>query len=113
MTKRPRRAWIGLSLLLPAVLWSAAPVAAQQVMARVGDWEYGSDSELAAASTQNAEGAMFGLVCSPDCIGFVRSDQRCEEHRAYDGVMRSPGREDPMRMECRRIEDGYSLLFTP
>ena len=91
----------------------ADPVAAQDMMARAGDWEYGADAELAAASTQNAEGAMLGLVCSPSCIGFLRIDRTCEDGQAYDGLMRSPGRADPLRMECRRIDTGYSLLFTP
>lgn len=99
--------------LVAAGISPATQAIAQDMMARVGDWEYGADAELAAASTQNADGAMFGLVCSPSCIGFIKIDRPCEERQAYDGLMRSPGRADPLRLECRRIDEGYSLLFTP
>jgi len=56
---------------------------------------------------------MFGLVCSPNCIGFLKTDRPCEDGQAYAGLMQSPGRADPLRLECRRIDEGYSLLFTP
>lgn len=92
---------------------AAAPAKAQDVMASAGDWQYGADSELAAASTRNDRGWLFGLACHPDCIGFVESDQPCEEGRRYDGVMSSPGREDPVPLECRHLERRFALLFTP
>ena len=103
----------GLALLLMIGIGTATPAAAQDVMARAGDWEYGSDAELAAASTRNPEGSLFGLVCSPNCIGFVESARPCEEGRIYDGTMSSPGRADPLRLECRHLEGRYALLFTP
>jgi hypothetical protein len=102
--------WLWLAL---AALCSPAAAKAQDVMASAGDWEYGADAELAAASTRNAQGWLFGLVCSPDCIGFVESDQPCEPGRSYQGLMKSTGREDPVPLECRPLNGRYALLFTP
>lgn len=110
---RARPAQRAAAALLAAAMHIATPAAAQDVMARSGDWEYGSDAELAAASTMNAEGSMFGLVCSPSCIAFIETDQPCEPGRAYDGTMTSPGRADPMQIECRPVEGRFALLFTP
>lgn len=96
-----------------AGLIMAAPATAQDVAARVGDWDYGSDGQMAAASTSNADGAMFGLVCSRNCIGYINDDHPCEEGAAYEAVMTSPGRADRLRLECRHTGAGYALLFTP
>ena len=60
--------WLAL-----AALGAPQVAAAQDVMATSGDWQYGADTELAAASTRNAQGWLFGLVCSPDCIGNPRA----------------------------------------
>jgi hypothetical protein len=94
-------------------LCCAAPAAAQDVSARAGDWDYGADGEMAAASTRNDQGWLFGLVCSPNCLGFIESDQPCEAGRRYDAMMRSPGREDPVPLECRRLGERFALVFTP
>lgn len=100
--------WLAL-----AAICSPTVATAQDVMARSGDWVYGADAELAAASTRNAQGWLFGLVCSPNCIGFVESDQPCAPGRRYAGTMKSAGREDPVPLECRPLADRYALLFTP
>lgn len=103
-----RSFWLALT-----VLCNPATATAQEVMARAGDWDYGADPELAAASTRNAQGWLFGLVCSPNCIGFVESDHPCEPGRRYDGLMKSTGRQDPVPLECRPLDGRYALLFTP
>ena len=108
-----RMAWKPSLWLALAVLCSPAAVGAQDAMATVGDWEYGADSSLAAASTRNAQGWLFGLVCSPDCIGFIEHDQPCEPGRRYEGRMTTARREDPVPMECRPLNGRYALLFTP
>lgn len=107
---RVRRLSLWLAL---ASLCGPASAAAQDVMASAGDWQYGADAELAAASTRNAQGWLFGLVCSPNCIGFVESDQPCESGRRYDGIMASTGREDQVALECHPLDGRYALLFTP
>ena len=101
------------AIMLAAGIGLANTTAAQEVMARAGDWEYGADAELAAASTRNAEGSLFGLVCSPNCVGFIETERPCDEGRAYDATMSSPGRADMLRLECRRLEARYAMLFTP
>lgn len=108
--KRVGRLWLWLAL---AALCGPAAATAQEVMASTGDWEYGADTELAAASTRNAQGWLFGLVCSPNCIGFVESDQPSDTGRRYEGLMKSAGREDPVPLECRPLNGRYALLFTP
>lgn len=106
-----RLGWLGLALA--ATCCSSVPASAQEAMASTGDWQYGADDELAAASTRNDQGALFGLVCSPDCIGFIQSNQACVPGRIYDGIMRSLGREDRMPLECQRVGGRFALLFTP
>jgi hypothetical protein len=96
-----------------AALGAPANSAAQDVMATSGDWQYGADTELAATSTRNAQGWLFGLVCSPDCIGFIEHDQPCEQGRRYESRMRTARRDDPVSMECRPLNGRYALLFTP
>jgi hypothetical protein len=117
MSQRERGGWRPLCRVRPALLavamQVATPAAAQDVMATAGDWEYGADSELAAASTRNDQGWLFGLVCSPNCIGFIESDRPCEPGRRYDSIMRSAGREDPVPLECRPLEGRFAMLFTP
>ncbi len=100
--------WLAL-----AALCSPAAIGAQNVMAASGDWEYGADATMAAASTRNAQGWLFGLVCSPNCIAFIENDQPCEEGRRYDGVMKTARREDPVPFECRHLEGRFALMFTP
>ena len=102
-----------LAILFATAHWAIAPASAQDVAARAGDWDYGSDGEMVAASTRNPDGTMFGLVCSPECIGYVNDDRACDEQTTYEAVMSSPGRADPMRLECRHHDEGYALLFTP
>lgn len=102
-----------LAKLLVAASFAIAPASAQDVAAQAGDWVYGSDGEMVATSTQNADGAMFGLICSPDCIGYINDDRSCDEQAAYEAVMSSPGRTDPMSLTCRHHDEGYALLFTP
>ena len=111
---------MGTRLMRKAAFWLAlaglgatAPASAQDAMATAGDWQYGADASLAAASTRNAQGWLFGLVCSPNCIGFIEHDQPCVEGQRYDGRMKTARREDPVPLECRRLNDRYALLFTP
>jgi len=103
---------VRLAALLAAAGFGMAPASAQDVAAQIGDWIYGSDGEMVAASTRNADGTMFGLVCSPECIGYINDDRSCDEAVAYDAVMTSPDRADPMQLECRHHDEGYALLFT-
>lgn len=110
---RPHVLRWAVGLISASALCCVSPAAAQDVAARAGDWDYGADGELAAASTRNDQGWLFGLVCSPDCLGFIESDQPCEQGRRYDAMMRSPGREDPVPLECRRLEGRFAMIFTP
>jgi hypothetical protein len=96
-----------------AALGASPASAAQDVMATSGDWEYGADAELAATSTRNAQGWLLGMVCSPNCIGFIEHDQPCEQGRRYEGRMRTARRDDPVPLECRPLNGRYALLFTP
>lgn len=111
-SSRRRRAMAALCLLLSGPGGAQAALA-QDVTGVSGSWQYGADTELAAASTLNERGWMFGLVCSPDCIGFIEHDQPCEAGRRYAGRMRIGGREHAVPLECRRVAARHAFLFTP
>lgn len=111
MTTRERKAaWLLLAGLLLA---GTAPARAQEVTATYGDWVFGADSELAAASTANEDGQMLGLVCSPNCLLYISSEMPCREGAQYDGTMESTLGDQPTRFLCRLVEGRFALLATP
>lgn len=87
--------------------------AAQEPPGVVGDWTYGMDQGIAGASTTNAQGARFGIVCTDYCIGFIESDRACRADAEFAGMMRSTLGEEPTTLTCYRLEDHFVLTLRP
>lgn len=103
----------GFWLAAGALLLLAGPALAQDVETTYGDWVFGADTAMAAASTANDDGAMLGIVCSPDCIAYISSAVPCRAGNQYDGTMESTIGVHPVRFTCQIIEDRFTLLATP
>lgn len=94
------------------VCW-ATSARAQDVETPHGDWMFGADANLAAASTTNGQGVMLGLVCSPNCVIYISSDMPCRADRDYDGSMESTAGNHPVRFTCQLVEGRFTLLASP
>ena len=112
---RPKRALLptGPWMLAAMLLLCAAPGRAQDIEAAYGDWMFGADRELAAASTTNGEGVMLGIVCSPDCVTYISSEVPCRPNGHYEGTMESSIGTYPVRFVCQLVEGRFTLLATP
>ena len=100
--------------ILAGMLFLFATTAhAQDVETAYGDWVFGADSELAAASTTNNDGVMLGIVCSPDCISYISSEVPCRPGDRYEGTMESTIGVHPIRFTCQLVQGRFTLLATP
>jgi hypothetical protein len=93
---------------------TAALLQAQTTSGTAGDWTFGNDADIAAASTTNSEGSMFGFVCTGErCTAYVESDKICAAGRRYRGVFRSNVADQERSMVCRIVDGRYVLIIIP
>jgi hypothetical protein len=97
--------------LLSAV--SAWPAHAQAQSGEFGDWVFGIDTALTAASTGAADGSRYGMVCGQNCLIYIESDRRCREGALYTGTSQSSARNFDVQWRCHHLEGRSVLTAVP
>lgn len=102
--------------LLAVVLFGAlagSPAFAQAQSGAYGDWTFGIDTELTAASTTAADGSTFGMVCRENCLTYIESGRSCREGAFYMGRVESRLGAFEVQWRCRHLGERFVLTATP
>jgi hypothetical protein len=80
---------------------------------RYGDWSATHSGDgLYFATTTNATGAVFGVMCSDgSCISFVNPTIACEEKAKYPALINSPGGSFFTTLSCRHVGERNLLVL--
>lgn len=90
-----------------------SPAYSQAQSGTFGDWDFGIDTELTAASTGAADGSRFGIVCSENCLTYIESDRSCREGAFYMGSARSTLGTIEVQWTCHHLEGRFVLTAPP
>lgn len=110
----PAKSW-GLRLLTIFLfsIFEGSPAYSQTESGAYGDWVFGIDTELTAASTTAADGSRFGMVCGENRLAYVESDRSCREGAFYMGTVESRLGAFDVQWRCHHLEGRFVLTAPP
>lgn len=83
----------------------------QSTNEQFGDWTIYPVGKGAWATTKNASGSAFGVVCTGDCTTFFNLQTTCVESHEYPALINSSAGSFTVQLKCKIWEKRYLLTM--
>jgi hypothetical protein len=87
------------------------PIVQTNPAERYGDWEVLPSSDLTIASTQNASGSAFGVLCMSTCAAFFNFQTTCEQGDEYPALINSAAGSASVELKCTMYQGRHLMLM--
>lgn len=98
----------------PPMMTTPVPQPAPPVMPieRFGDWTVDRFGAAVLASTANASGSVFGVVCSAGCVAFFNPALTCTTDQQVPALITTPAGAFTVELRCKIYDKARYLLTT-